>query len=99
MLVLPYRGAAATAKTLTTIDWLSGRRLIVGVGAAWLRVAIAATRDGTDRSFALTGAYDAAARYRARRQLASSRRLRDNRGATTARLSDIAPTFVRRLVE
>src|SRR5688572_23927438 len=37
VLVLPYRGAAATAKTLATIDWLSGGRLIVGVGAGWLR--------------------------------------------------------------
>ena len=37
VLVLPYRGAAATAKALSTIDWLSGGRLVVGVGAGWLR--------------------------------------------------------------
>jgi alkanesulfonate monooxygenase SsuD/methylene tetrahydromethanopterin reductase-like flavin-dependent oxidoreductase (luciferase family) len=37
VLVLPYRAAAATAKTLATIDWLSDGRLIVGVGAGWLR--------------------------------------------------------------
>jgi probable F420-dependent oxidoreductase len=37
VLVLPYRGAAATAKTLATIDWLSAGRLIAGVGAGWLR--------------------------------------------------------------
>jgi probable F420-dependent oxidoreductase len=37
VLVLPHRGAAATAKALATIDWLSGGRLVVGVGAGWLR--------------------------------------------------------------
>jgi probable F420-dependent oxidoreductase len=37
VLVLPHRGAAATAKALSTIDWLSGGRLVVGVGAGWLR--------------------------------------------------------------
>jgi alkanesulfonate monooxygenase SsuD/methylene tetrahydromethanopterin reductase-like flavin-dependent oxidoreductase (luciferase family) len=37
VLVLPHRGAAATAKALSTIDWLAGGRLIVGVGAGWLR--------------------------------------------------------------
>src|SRR5687767_2352185 len=42
VLVLPYRGAAATAKTLATIDWLSGGRLTVGVGAGWLRAEFAA---------------------------------------------------------
>ena len=42
VLVLPYRGAAATAKTLATIDWLSDGRLIVGVGAGWLRAEFAA---------------------------------------------------------
>jgi alkanesulfonate monooxygenase SsuD/methylene tetrahydromethanopterin reductase-like flavin-dependent oxidoreductase (luciferase family) len=40
--VLPYRGAAATAKSLATIDWLSVGRLIVGVGAGWLRAEFAA---------------------------------------------------------
>ena len=42
VLVLPHRGAAATAKALSTIDWLSGGRLIVGVGAGWLREELAA---------------------------------------------------------
>ena len=42
VLVLPYRGAAATAKTLATIDWLSDGRLLVGVGAGWLRAEFAA---------------------------------------------------------
>jgi probable F420-dependent oxidoreductase len=37
VLVLPYRAAAPTAKALATIDWLSDGRLIVGVGAGWLR--------------------------------------------------------------
>jgi probable F420-dependent oxidoreductase len=42
VLVLPHRGAEATAKALSTIDWLSGGRLIVGVGAGWLRDELAA---------------------------------------------------------
>ncbi len=42
VLVLPHRGAAATAKALSTIDWLAGGRLIVGVGAGWLREELAA---------------------------------------------------------
>jgi probable F420-dependent oxidoreductase len=42
VLVLPHRGAAATAKALSTIDWLSDGRLIVGVGAGWLREELAA---------------------------------------------------------
>jgi alkanesulfonate monooxygenase SsuD/methylene tetrahydromethanopterin reductase-like flavin-dependent oxidoreductase (luciferase family) len=37
VLVLPYRGAAATAKLLATIDWLSDGRTLAGVGAGWLR--------------------------------------------------------------
>ena len=37
VLVLPHRGPAATAKALSTIDWLADGRLIVGVGAGWLR--------------------------------------------------------------
>jgi probable F420-dependent oxidoreductase len=42
VLVLPHRGAAATAKALSTIDWLAGGRLTVGVGAGWLREELAA---------------------------------------------------------
>lgn len=42
VLVLPHRGAAATAKALSTIDWLAGGRLIVGVGVGWLREELAA---------------------------------------------------------
>jgi probable F420-dependent oxidoreductase len=42
VLVLPHRGAAATAKALSTVDWLSGGRVIVGVGAGWLREELAA---------------------------------------------------------
>ncbi|MGE0826676.1 MAG: LLM class F420-dependent oxidoreductase [Candidatus Binatia bacterium] len=36
VLVLPYRHPLYTAKTLATIDVLSGGRLVVGVGAGWL---------------------------------------------------------------
>jgi probable F420-dependent oxidoreductase len=42
VLVLPHRGAAGTAKALSTIDWLPGGRLVVGVGAGWLREELAA---------------------------------------------------------
>lgn len=36
VLVLPYRDPIPTAKALSTIDWLSGGRLVVGVGVGWL---------------------------------------------------------------
>jgi probable F420-dependent oxidoreductase len=42
VLVLPHRGAAATAKALSTADWLAGGRLLVGVGVGWLRAELAA---------------------------------------------------------
>jgi probable F420-dependent oxidoreductase len=36
VLVLPYRNPVVTAKQLSTLDALTGGRLIVGVGAGWL---------------------------------------------------------------
>lgn len=37
VLVLPYRNPILTAKLLSTLDWLSGGRVILGVGAGWMR--------------------------------------------------------------
>ena len=37
VMVLPYRNPVHTAKTLATIDVLSGGRLIAGFGAGWMR--------------------------------------------------------------
>jgi probable F420-dependent oxidoreductase len=37
VLVVPHRPAVVTAKMLTTIDVLSGGRLVVGIGAGWLK--------------------------------------------------------------
>ena len=40
VLVVPHRPALVTAKMLTTIDFLSEGRLVVGVGAGWLKTEI-----------------------------------------------------------
>ena len=42
VLVLPYRHAIYTAKSLATVDVLSGGRLVVGVGAGWMEPEFAA---------------------------------------------------------
>ena len=36
ILVLPYRNPVHTAKIISTLDYLSGGRIILGVGAGWL---------------------------------------------------------------
>ena len=35
--VVPHRGAVTAAKTISTIDFLSGGRTVIGVGAGWMR--------------------------------------------------------------
>jgi len=35
--VVPHRGAVAAAKTISTIDFLSGGRTVIGVGAGWMK--------------------------------------------------------------
>lgn len=35
--VVPHRGAVAAAKTISTIDYLTGGRVVIGVGAGWMR--------------------------------------------------------------
>lgn len=37
VLIVPYRDPVFTAKFLSTVDYLSNGRLVVGVGAGWLR--------------------------------------------------------------
>lgn len=37
VLIVPYRNPVVAAKTLATMDWLSGGRLTVGVGVGWMR--------------------------------------------------------------
>ena len=37
MMVVPHRPALLAAKMLATIDVLSARRLVVGIGAGWLQ--------------------------------------------------------------
>ena len=42
VMVVPHRPAVVTSKMLTTIDVLSGGRLVVGIGAGWLKPEIEA---------------------------------------------------------
>ncbi len=42
VMVVPHRPAVLAAKTLSTIDVLSGGRLVVGIGAGWLQVELEA---------------------------------------------------------
>lgn len=42
VMVVPHRPAVVTAKMLATIDVLSGGRLVIGIGAGWLKVELEA---------------------------------------------------------
>jgi probable F420-dependent oxidoreductase len=42
VMVVPHRPAVVTSKMLATIDVLSGGRLVVGIGAGWLKVELEA---------------------------------------------------------
>lgn len=37
VLIVPYRNPVVTAKSLSTLDFLSGGRVIVGVGSGWMK--------------------------------------------------------------
>ena len=37
MLIVPHRNPIIAAKSLATLDYLSGGRLIIGVGVGWMR--------------------------------------------------------------
>jgi len=54
ILVLPYRHPVAMAKTIASIDRLSGGRVILGAGAGWLREEFDALGVPFDRRGALT---------------------------------------------
>ncbi len=64
VLVVPHRPAVLTAKMLATIDVLSGGRLVVGVGAGWLKAEFYAlgTPPFEERGAAVTDEYLAAFR-------------------------------------
>jgi alkanesulfonate monooxygenase SsuD/methylene tetrahydromethanopterin reductase-like flavin-dependent oxidoreductase (luciferase family) len=51
VMVVPHRPAVLAAKMLSTIDVLSGGRLVIGIGAGWLQ----AEFDAVDAPFAARG--------------------------------------------
>jgi probable F420-dependent oxidoreductase len=63
VMVVPHRPAVVTAKMLATIDVLSGGRLVIGIGAGWLKVELdaVATTPFAERG-AVTDEYMAAMR-------------------------------------
>jgi probable F420-dependent oxidoreductase len=62
VMILPYRNPVVTAKTLATIDVLSGGRVTVGVGVGWLREEFEALGMPFDRRGKRTDEYLAAMR-------------------------------------
>ena len=58
VMVVPHRPAVLAAKMLTTVDVLSGGRLVVGVGAGWLKAEFdAAVTTPFEQRGAVTDAY------------------------------------------
>jgi probable F420-dependent oxidoreductase len=57
VLVVPYRNPVLTAKVLTTLDVLSGGRLIYGVGSGWLEGEFAALDASYEHRGAVTDEY------------------------------------------
>lgn len=57
VLILPYRDPVFTAKFLSSVDVLSGGRLVLGIGAGWLQAEFEALSADFERRGAVTDEY------------------------------------------